>query len=324
MPADAGYVNKSQAAYDSFKTTFLSNIYGQQTANYFHDIAKTWPVFLIAAIATVILSYLYLFVIRLVGGFIIAISFIVAILICVAGGLYSYFYARPKYDPANPIYNYLAYAAYVCWGLAGLVVLAVICCYDAIKIGIAVFKTTSMYVQNTMQIFLLPLVSCIQICLWFVFWLFAVVYIWSVGTPGPRDGFPFVTEMKWDKSTRYIFFYHCFGLLWINSFLVGCCQFVIGASACIWYFESNSDSKGKGSVLTGLKWVCIYHWASVAFGALIIAICQVIRIVFEYYRKKLGVLDKAIPWVKVLITLTGYLLWLLENCIKYITKNAYI
>jgi hypothetical protein len=98
----------------------------------------------------VILSYLYLFVIRLVGGFIIVFAFLSAIILTTGGGFYSYFYARPQYDPANPVYNYLAYAAYVCWGLAGLIVLSIICCYDAIKIGIAVFKTTSQYVQNNM------------------------------------------------------------------------------------------------------------------------------------------------------------------------------
>lgn len=70
--------------------------------------------------------------------------------------------------------------------------------------------------------------------------------------------------------------------------------------------------------------MAIYHWASVAFGALIIAICQMIRIIFEYYRRKMGMMSREIKWVKVMLALTGWMLWLLENCIKYITKNAYI
>lgn len=49
-----------------------------------------------------------------------------------------------------------------------------------------------------------------------------------------------------------------------------------------------------------------------------------IRLVFEYYRRKMGVLSKEIPVVKLLLVLTGYLLWLMENCVKYISKNAYI
>ena len=38
----------------------------------------------------------------------------------------------------------------------------------------------------------------------------------------------------------------------------------------------------------------------------------------------MGVLSREIKWVKVMLALTGWLLWLLENCIKYISKNAYI
>jgi hypothetical protein len=49
-----------------------------------------------------------------------------------------------------------------------------------------------------------------------------------------------------------------------------------------------------------------------------------IRLIFEYYRRKMGSLSKEIQWVKIALVVTGYLLWLLENFIKYMTKNAYI
>lgn len=124
-----------------------------------------------------------------------------------------------------------------------------------------------------MKIFILPFLSTLLSVCWFIFWLFAAVYIFSVGSPQANKLYPFMTDMVWDKNTRWVFLYHVFGLLWINSFIVGCTQFVIGASACIWYFEANSDSKGKGSVWTAMKWIAIYHWGSVAFGSLIIAIC---------------------------------------------------
>jgi len=144
VPNGADYVDNK--TLESFKTAFFGSVYGNAAASYFHDIAAAWAVLLIAAIATIILSYLYLFAARLFGGFIIIIAFISAIALCIGGGFYTYFYARKKYEPENPVYNYLAYAAYVCWGLAGLIFFAIICCYDAIKIGIAVFKTTAQYV----------------------------------------------------------------------------------------------------------------------------------------------------------------------------------
>jgi len=124
-----------------------------------------------------------------------------------------------------------------------------------------------------MQIFLLPMASFIITLIWFVFWLWSAIYVFSTGNPEPRDGYPFITEVKWSKTTRWIFMYHIFGLFWINAFIIGCTQFIIGCSACIWYFECNSDSKGKGTVAVGTKWLLRYHTGSVAFGSFCIAVC---------------------------------------------------
>ena len=62
-------------------------------------------------------------------------------------------------------------------------------------------------------------------------------------------------------------------------------------------------------------WTFRYHMGSLAFGAAIIAICQVIRLIFEYYRKKVQTATKN-KCVKCLLCATGYCLWLLEKCIK--------
>ena len=118
--------------------------------------------------------------------------------------------------------------------------------------------------------------------------------------------------------------YHVFGLFWINAFILGVNSFVIGASACLWYFEVSTDTKGRGTVNRAYSMAFSYHLGSVAFGSFIIAVCQMIRLVFEYYRKKMGTLAKDIPWVKVMLALTGWILWLMEHCVKYISKLAYI
>jgi len=104
-------------------------------------------------------------------------------------------------------------------------------------------------------------------------WLVGAMFIFSVGTPEPREDYPFITEVKWDKNTRYVLIFYVFGLLWINAFLIGCSQFIIGASTCIWYFEVNTDSRGKGSVGRAFWWCIRYNMASVAFGSCIIATC---------------------------------------------------
>ena len=169
----------------------------------------------------------------------------------------------------------------------------------------------------------MPILAYLVAMVWFCVWLVSAVFVFSIGTPEPRQDYEFLTEMKWDENTRNIAFYQIFMLFWINAFIMGMSQFVIGASACIWYFEVNSDTGGKGVVGRAMWWGFRYHMGSVAFGAFLIAVCQMLRFLFEYYRRKIQSLPKN-PVVKCLLCYTAYLLWLLEKCVKFITKNAYI
>ena len=225
--------------------------------------------------------------------------------------------------PGSDYEKWLKYAAYGIFGVAGLYCICICCCWKAIRIGIAVYQATAEYVSKNVRIFLLPIISYFFAFIWLLIWGVSAIFVFSVGEPKPRPGYEFITEMQWSDQTRYVAFYQIFMLFWINAFIMGICNFVIGASACIWYFEVNSDTGGKGTVGRGIWWAFRYHMGSIAFGAFLIAVCQMLRFLFEYYRRKLGVAKKN-PVVKCLLCYTGYLLWLMEKCIKFITKNAYI
>jgi len=118
---------------------------------------------------------------------------------------------------------------------------------------------------------------------WFGLWVIIALHIASVGDPVPRSDFPFLTEMKWSDKTKYVLLYSLFGFLWIMNFIIGVSQFIISAACCLWYFSSTSDSNGSGSITTGFYWVFRYHLGSIAFGSFLIALVQMIRIIFEYY-----------------------------------------
>ena len=217
----------------------------------------------------------------------------------------------------------MKYAGYGVWGVAGFFFLCICCCWNNIKIGVACYITAAQYVSKNLRIFLLPIASYFIAGIWLCCWLVSAIYVFSIGTPEPREGYEFITEIKWEGNTRYLVLYQFFMLFWINAFIMGMCQFIIAASACIWYFEVNSDTRGKGTVGRAMYWAFRFHMGSVAFGAALIAICQLIRLVFEYYRRKI---QAAAPSkiTKFLLCYTSYLLWALEKCIKFITKNAYI
>jgi solute carrier family 44 protein 1 (choline transporter-like protein) len=90
-------------------------------------------------------------------------------------------------------------------------------------------------VKDTTSIFLVPFVFFFIIGFFVVFWVIAAVWMYSVGTPVKMNGLP-VADIKWDNLTRYLWIYHLFGLFWVSAFIIGCAQFIIAATTCIWYF----------------------------------------------------------------------------------------
>lgn len=124
--------------------------------------------------------------------------------------------------------------------------------------------------------------------IWIAFWIVSAVYVYSVGEVTGLG------KISWNHTTRYVWIYHLVGLFWISAFINGCAQFIIAATACVWYFSQggSSDDKAKASLSTGIRWIFRYHMGSIAFGALIIAIMQMIKLAFEYVRKKY---EKAVP-----------------------------
>lgn len=312
----------SDSAIKTFKKLFEDTVMEDKLTSYIADIAYSWLVVLICSLTAIVLGYIYLLLIRLLGGLIVWLSIILIQVSLIAGGAYVYSRAD-TYEPESSYRDYVKYAAYAIWGVAALYLLCVCCCWNAIRLGIAVYKTTAQYVTKNLRIFFLPLGAYLFAGIWFGLWMVSAIHVFSVGDPVPREGYEFITEIKWSDNTRYVFFYQTFMLFWVNAFIMGMCQFIIAASACIWYFEVNSDTQGKGTVGRGMYWAIRYHMGSVAFGAALIAICQMLRFLFEYYRKKIQAANKN-ACVKFMLCYTGYLLWLLEKCVKFITKNAYI
>jgi len=316
-------VNMTVDVVETIKKAFFATSWGEKVATYFYDVIICWPMLIAGSVIALILGYVYLFVMRCLGGAIVWLMIILTEACLLAAGGYCWYIRTKKYTPEDqPAYKYLAIASYVLWALSGLIIIAMFCCCSAIKIGIAVMKATSKFVAGNLRIFLIPLSSYIFLALWGGLWCLGGLWLYTCGYAHPREGFEFSTEIMWDKATKPVIVYYIFGLFWVNSFIIGMTQFIIAAAAVIWYFDQGSDKK-TDCVGTGIKWVWRYHLGTIALGSMIIAICQTIRAIFEYYRRKI---QSAAPskLVKALLCLTSYLLYCLEKCIKFITKNAYI
>jgi len=257
------------------KKAVMNSLGGNEAAAYAKDILITWKIVASSVGVAFVIAVIYLILLQLIGGAMIWLSFIAALVGTGGGGFYFYVYAG-KMREANPedkYADYVQYGAYATWVVCGLILCIFLCCFSALQLGIAIFKATVDFTKANLTIFLQPVLTLFFFLLWVAAWIGAVLWVFSVGKPEPREGFEFMTEIKWDETTRYIFFYQVFGLFWMNAFIIGCCQFVIACAACIWFFQVKSDALIKTPVLTSIKWVLTKHLGSIAFGALLIAIC---------------------------------------------------
>ena len=115
-----------------------------------------------------------------------------------------------------------------------------------------------------------------------------------------------------------------FALFWVVAYIICLQQFIIASLTCMWYFNGQGDSKGRVSVLLSIKWGAWYHCGSIAMGSFLIALVTMIRVMFEYYTKKVEAMNKGNPIVKALLCCGRCCLYMLDKYVKFITKNAFI
>jgi len=94
-------------------------------------------------------------------------------------------------------------------------------------------------------------------------------------------------------------------------------------TASSFYFSSNRDHYGDGSLSLAFRWAWIHNFGSLAFGSLIITIIFVIRVITYYFCKKAEKLSGDNPVVKALVCLVSCFLKCLEEVMEYINKAAY-
>lgn len=177
---------------------------------------------------------------------------------------------------------------------------------------------------------LLPIsvyVICIPI---FVWWVAGAIYLYTSGEAVP-DNTSFIAAFEHRDETTYMFIYYLFGFFWLIAFCIAVEQFIIAAVTCMWYFSGQGSddhqSQGSVSITLGVKWAMKYHLGSLAMGSFLVAVVQMIKVIFEYcvyqYEQAAGKYAEN-PVYKCLKCVIRCCIWCLDTCIKFINKNAYI
>ncbi|XP_052224433.1 choline transporter-like protein 2 isoform X2 [Dreissena polymorpha] len=125
------------------------------------------------------------------------------------------------------------------------------------------------------------------------------------------------------KYTIYLQIYNLFMLFWMVNFCIALGEMALaGAFASYyWAFEKPRDIP-TFPLLYSVGRCFRYHLGSLAFGSLIVAIIQIIRVFLEYLDHKLKGSEN--PVAKFVLKCLKCCFWCLEKFIRFLNKNAYI
>ncbi|ELT97196.1 hypothetical protein CAPTEDRAFT_153937 [Capitella teleta] len=241
----------------------------------------------------------------------------------------------------------------------GIMLLILLFLRKRIKIAIALIKEASRGTSSMIFTLFWPLVPFLLQIIVLTYWAASAIYLASVGNKtygqsnvtyvnetvnGVVKTQKYITEVissipcspdnttagdicsfvKYGgEYTLYLQIFQLFMWLWVMNFIVALSQMVLAGAFASYYWAFKKPQDLPLFPVSASVWRSFrYHTGSLAFGALIIAIIQMIRIGLEYLDRKLKGYDNA--FVKFVMACLKCCFWCLEKFMKFINKNAYI
>ncbi|XP_054509631.2 choline transporter-like protein 2 isoform X2 [Agelaius phoeniceus] len=251
--------------------------------------------------------------------------------------------------------TWLAFMIILCV-LELVIVLLLIFLRKRILIAIALIKEASRAVGHVMSSLLFPLCTFFLLCLCIAYWASTAVFL-STSNEAVYKVFnesacPFsgqtckpetfntsnVTKLCPDAQCLFAFyggetayhkylivlqFFNVFMFFWLANFVIALGQVTLaGAFASYYWAFKKPDDMPAFPLFSAFGRALRYHTGSLAFGSLVLAIVQVIRVVLEYLDHRLKAAEN--KFAKFLLSCLKCCFWCLEKFIKFLNRNAYI
>jgi choline transporter-like protein 2/4/5 len=135
---------------------------------------------------------------------------------------------------------------------------------------------------------------------------------------------PNIKTFEGDTVMQGMLVYHLLGSLWLLNLIdaVGICT--LAGAVCQWYWVRNPSNRKeemvKSPVFRSFKIAMRFHFGSLCFGSLIIAIIQTIRIIVEYIDKQTKEAQKGNKLLRIAMCCFRCCLWCFEKCMKFVSK----
>lgn len=297
-----------------------------------------WQVFLVVMLASIVMGYLYLFLLREFAPVLIWLSLALLVLILIGAGVFIWNnadLAGGKIDEATDDVEFgenATFAAHVVavvlWISAAVIVFVVCFCHHAIEISIACVQAGTDVMWHMPMMLLAPMVKALVKVGLFLLCLFGFLKLLSTGeVTGTTLNREFIyTHEQYVAMSFYLFF-----SLWILGFVTALYQFSVAFSVAKYYHTAPDDhphahdsDRHTGFCAVGEgAWIGLTkHSGSLAFGTFILAITQFVHYLAEYVERKneQGVEN---PVVHCLTCCISCCCACCEQVVKFVNRNVF-
>uniref|UniRef100_A0A671KNJ2 Choline transporter-like protein n=1 Tax=Sinocyclocheilus anshuiensis TaxID=1608454 RepID=A0A671KNJ2_9TELE len=234
-----------------------------------------------------------------------------------------------------------------------ILLLALIFLRTRIFIAIALIQETSKALGHMMSTLFYPIVTFVLLLVCVSYWGITALYLATSGAPVykvvamnttqgdcsvirmfnttqyptcPSARCVFInynTEGLFQKNLFNLQIYNVIAFLWCVNFVIalGHCTLAGAFASYYWAFSKPADIPTFPLIQSFMR-ALRYHVGSLAFGALILTLVQIVRIILEYLDHKFK--EAQNPCTRFIMCCLKCCFYCLEKFIKFINRNAYI
>uniref|UniRef100_A0A8C6SWP6 Choline transporter-like protein n=1 Tax=Neogobius melanostomus TaxID=47308 RepID=A0A8C6SWP6_9GOBI len=326
----------------------LDSIRNEIGIRIFEDFASSWPWILLGLLIAMVTSLLFLLLLRFIAPVMVWVL-IVGLLGAGAYGIWHCYWEYDNYKKKSAFISdvgfstdlkiyfqvqetWLAFLIVIAIGEA-ILLLMLIFLRKRILIAIALIQEASKAVSHMMSALVYPVITFIMLLICVAYWgataLYPLLFSLTHNTLLPRmphcqlhfhqvqrrGQFSAVPVQPADLQR------HCLSVVRELRHRPGQCTLAGAFASYYWAFHKPADIPMFpicGSFLRALR----YHIGSLAFGALILTLVQIMRMLLEYIDHKTREAQNGCA--RFILCCLKCCLWCLEKFIKFLNRNAYI
>ena len=253
--------------------------------NWVSDIVVTRWVIFASIIWCFLISLFFLLFLRCCAGilvFLILIGIFFGLIILAIILRFKMYDYEDKHDDTKKVLFCVLFWICVIVDVIWLIFVLIMC--NRIRLSISLIQIAAKYINLNCSVLFIPFLFFILTVGWIAYWAVLSIFLYSSGE-FDKDKSKIIASFKWKYHINYLFWYNLFTLFYVNALLSAFSQFIYASCASIWYFNHEKGTEGH-IILTSFKRAFKYHFGSIAFGSLIIAIVRFLMFFLAIFKKR--------------------------------------